>query len=392
MDSKRKLRKKQKNNSKIYSTVLSLVIFILVVFVLVNKENTLNIAVSNKETVYPTLYSNREITENAKKTLSKFKNIAFEKRDVKENLANLISSTPQKKTVSNEKETGVWLWTPIEYITDKYADEIIKETKDRGIKNIYLSIDSYLDIFVMQESKEKELKRQKFDETVENFIKKAKASGMTVDAEAGWKNWGVKGNTYKAVATLSYVMNFNKNHEYKFRGFQYDVEPYLLDEYKKNKTKVLKEFLDLIKGSVYVLKDSPLEFSVVIPEFYDGSNEETPKFSYSGKKAYTIEHLLRILENKPQSKIIVMSYRNWSDGDNGSIDISKDEILKANQYTSKIVLAQETGDVLPPYITFHNTRFSYYKKQLNLLIKEFDKEKSFGGVATHYANALISLK
>jgi hypothetical protein len=87
-----------------------------------------------------------------------------------------------------------------------------------------------------------------------------------------------------------------------------------------------------------------------------------------------------------------MSYRNFSEGDNGSIAISKDEISKANKRQSKIIIAQETGDVEPPFITFHNTSRRLYNKQVATIENTFAQNKSYNGTATHYINAFLELK
>jgi hypothetical protein len=165
-----------------------------------------------------------------------------------------------------------------------------------------------------------------------------------------------------------------------------------LDEYKENKSVVLKNFLKLVNQTVTMLNNKDLELTVVIPEFYDGSNGETPNFSFNGKSGYTTDHLLSILDRREGSKVIVMSYRNFTKGIDGSIDISKDEINSANEHKTKIIIAQETGDVEPPYITFHNTNKKYFNNQKNELDKAFMLDKSYGGVAIHYINAFMDLK
>lgn len=266
------------------------------------------------------------------------------------------------------------------------------DAKKRGIKNIYLSIDSYLDVYVMPNGPEKDAKKKEFGDTIERFISMARKNGITVDAEAGWRNWAEKDNLYKPYATLNYASDFNRTRKEKFRGFQYDVEPYLLEEYQKDKVSVLTNLIDMVDQSVKMMEDSDMLLSVVIPEFYDGTNGETPAFYYEGKLGYTTNHLLRVLDQRSGSSIIVMSYRNFSIGDDGSIEISEDEIKTANEHETRIIIAQETGDVLPPYITFYNTNHKYYKKQVDILEKTFSKEKSFGGIATHYVNAMLELK
>lgn len=345
-----------------------------------------------KSIVYPTLYSDKHITKNAIVSNPKFKNtIVFNKEKLTANVSSFIKRN--KTFISSAKiENGVWLWTPILEITPEYRDSIIAGAKKESLSNIYLSIDSYLDIFVMEEGGEKKEKKRLFDETVESFIAKARKNNITVDAEGGWRNWAEEGHLYKAFAVLDYAIDFNKTHKEKFRGFQYDVEPYMLDYYQKNKSSVLKNFINLIDESVVRLDNTDLEFTVVIPEFYDGTSTESSIFFYGGKIAYAFDHLLSVLENRPGSKIIIMAYRNQSLGRDGSIEISKDEIARANKTETKIVIAQETGNVKPSYITFHNTSKSHYNKEIDVLEKAFESSKSFKGMAVHYINSFLELK
>lgn len=347
---------------------------------------------SNRKIIYPRQYSDTHITENAKISDQRFRSITFEAKTSL--LANVVSVLKKNDSIpkTEDPENGSWLWTPILQITPTYRENILNSLKKNGVKNVYLSIDSYLDIYAMEEGEEKENKLKEFNDIVSSFVTSAKEKGMTVDLEAGWRNWAEMGNSYKAFVTLNYAVDFNKNHDNKVRGFQYDIEPYLLDEYKTEKKKVLGNFVNLVDEAVAKLDGSDLTLSVVIPEFYDGTLNETPKIYYAGKNLYTVEQLLRILDKREESKLIVMSYRNFSRGSDGSIDISKEEINTGNKYNTKIIIAQETGDVKPPYVTFYNTKKSYYNKQLGYVVGAFKNDQSFGGIANHYVNAFLDLK
>ncbi len=382
---------------KIDSSFLTLPFLLLILcasfslFYIETRQNNDEELGSEIKTPYPIQYSDNHITENAIKSDTKFKDSIFSRDNL---LSNAISSVEKDpgQIVLGVKESGTWLWTPIPNITPKYRDNIISYAKKNGIKNIYLSIDSYLDIYIMPDGKEKNEKRKEFDDIVENFISIAKNSGITVDAEAGWRNWAEPGNTYKAIATLNYALKFNKDQIDKFRGFQYDVEPYLLDNYQKNKQEVLNNFLNLVNQTVSAMDKSNMILSIVVPEFYDGKDNDTPIFVYRGKNASTIEHLLSILDRRESSKIILMSYRNFAKGDDGSIDISRDEIKAGDSHQTKVVVAQETGNVNPPYVTFYNTSRKYYARQVANIAQTFSKESSYGGLSVHYINAFMDLK
>lgn len=348
-------------------------------------------AEQKKSTLYPAQYSDTHITKNAIATDQRFTNLAtVDKEDFLASVGNSFetdTSTPE----TDQPEKGVWLWTPTLNLTPAYWDAIISGAKKNGIRTIYLSIDTYLDIYVMPEGPEKEAKKKAFDDTLEKFIAAARENDMTVDAEAGWRNWAEPGNEYKAFAIVEYVLQFNATHTEKLRGLQYDIEPYLLSAYQTDKKTVLRNFVDLIRRTVTRLHASDLKFSVVIPDFYDSESGETPRFLYGWRYSHALTHLLNALERRPGSSLIVMAYRNQSEGTDGSISISQAEVLAANDYRTKVIVAQETGDVLPPSITFYNTSLSSLNTQLRNIQEAFAADASYDGIAIHYANALLEL-
>jgi hypothetical protein len=344
-------------------------------------------------------YSDKNITKNAIVTNSEFKNIAFDNVPNQSFFSNQIATvvrsiesltSPTKK--EETKEYGSWVWTPIMQMTPEYIKSILSDAKANGINTMYVSVDTYLDIFVMEKGGEKDKQRQLFENILENFIAGANQKGIKVDAEAGWQNWAEAGNEYKAFAAASFVKNFNAAHQNKFRGFQYDIEPYMLDSYKKNEAAVLKNFVTLIDQTENFLADNDLRFSVVVPDFWDGKDGMTPQFSYDNNNDYVFKHLLDILDKKPDSSIIIMSYRNLAVGDDGSIEVSSNEMQTAKNHNTKIVIAQETGDVPPPYITFYNTSKKYLTRQINNINAAFNANPNFGGIAVHYINTFLALK
>ena len=348
--------------------------------------------VEKKNIVYPRQYSDTHITKNAKMTDKQLNNLAkIKKESFLASAASSLSTNSPASEVS-QPEKGTWLWTPTLGLTSIYRDSIIAGAKRNGIRNFYLSLDSYLDIYVLPDGPEKTTKKKAFDNALESFIVVAHKNNMTVDAEAGWRNWAEPGNEYKSIAIVDYVLEFNAAHTEKLRGFQYDVEPYLLDSYPKNKSIVLGDFLNLIRRTITQLENSDIAFSVVIPDFYDSASGETPRFLYAWNYDYTLTHLLNILERRPGSTILVMAYRNFSQGPDGAIAISQNEIQTANNYHTKIIVAQETGEILPSYITFYNTSLSALNTQIKNIQETFASNKSYNGIAIHYINALMKLE
>ncbi len=386
-------------------------IFSVAVLVFVLRGNETPVPHRNFIDAQISQYSDKNITPNAIAINPEFKNIVFDASSkpslfsnqplnfTRDKLATVIRAiksftSPAKKEEIKTKEYGTWIWTPIMQMTPEYMESILSGAEADGVNAIYVSIDTYLDIFVMEKGQEREKQKEAFSDKLEDFIIRANENGIAVDAEAGWRNWAEEGNEYKAFAVANFVKNFNAEHKNKFRGFQYDVEPYLLDSYAENKASVLKNFVKLVDQTENFLKENELKFSVVAPDFYDGQDALTPKFSYNRKKDFAFGHLLNILDRRPDSSIIIMSYRNFSDGYDGAIAVSKNEMQTANDgvHKTKIIIAQETGDVPPPYITFHNTSKKYFSRQIEKINATFNSHPNFGGIAIHYVNAFLAMR
>lgn len=360
-----------------------------------------NAPLSNAATpapVYPTLYSDSRITERAKESDPVLAaSVSLPTQSMTASVLDAIlgvkdDAPPPVVRKDNLPERGTWLWTPTMQITPAYRDEILRGAKARGVRTIYLSLDSYLDIFTLPEGPAKETAKRAFDERVADFIRHADRAGITVDAEGGWRNWAEEGHEYKAFAILNYAIDFNATHEKGFRGVQYDIEPYLLDEFKTERSAVLRRFLSLIEASVEHMRASDLQLSVVIPEFYDGGYDQTSRFLYDFRYTYAIGHLLRTLEKRPESKVIVMAYRNYAEGTDGALHISEGELEAARGFSTKIIVAQEVGDVPPPYITFHATSRKRLENQVSTIETTLANDPAFGGIAYHYVNALLELR
>ena len=386
----------------IFTLVLSFGIFGLSLFL--QKEKP--IVASNLTDLHVAQYSDQNITPNAIDKDSRFERLVFAtpQKDsanyMPDQFATALRAFKMLFTSEIEKtqeEYGTWVWTPILQMTDEYMNEIVLGAEREDINTIYLSIDSYLDIYVLPEGSLKQEKRNEFMATLDKFLTLAKEKKIAVDAEAGWRNWAEPGHTYKPLAILNFVKEFNATSRIGFRGLQYDIEPYLLPEYKASdggKKVVLQRFLKLVDHSVYYLKDQDLKFSVVVPDFYDKRDKMTPKFEYQGKKDFAFKHLLNILEERSGSSIIIMSYRNFAEGKDGSISVSANELktTKRGRFSSNIIIAQEVGNVLPPYITFHNTSKEYFSAEVGKLRSSFATHRNFQGLAIHYANPYLELK
>jgi hypothetical protein len=303
------------------------------------------------------------------------------------------TSTSTQVGTSTPSEYGVWVWdSPFAMGTVK-SNTVIDEASANGFKAIYITIDDYLDIMNMPNGSQKTKKLNKYNTALTSFITYAHQKGITVDAEAGWRDWVQPELRYKAYSILDFVNKFNVTHpNTTFRNVQYDVELYLLPEYETNKAAVLYNFIDMVNQLV-IKNTSDLGITIVIPHFYDKTQNWTPLITYNGKTTATFTHILGILDTKPNNSITIMAYRDHAVGKDGTVELSQPEITEASlaPHRVKIYVAQETGNVTPDYVTFFGESKAKLASELGIITNTFGSSRAFGGISIHYLDSFLAL-
>jgi uncharacterized repeat protein (TIGR01451 family) len=294
----------------------------------------------------------------------------------------------------NKKEFGIWVWDSPIKMTSAYAQQVISTSKQNGFNVIYLTVDDYMQI-AQEKDDQASNHKASYMKALSLFVQAANSAGLEVDVVGGAKNWAEPSNRWKGYTLIDFVKEYNESYpNARIRNLQYDVEPYLLPDYDSGKAGILKEYVEFIDESAKRMQNVPAGFAIVIPHFYDKDQKWTPEITYGGETAYTYTHLLRVLAQKKDTEILIMAYRNFFDGENGTKQIAESEIKEASEssYATKIVVSQETGDVPPAYVTFHD----YPKASLFDAISEtqdyFGKYKNFGGTAVHYFDSFLKLQ
>ncbi|MBI2120901.1 MAG: hypothetical protein HYT94_04735 [Parcubacteria group bacterium] len=301
----------------------------------------------------------------------------------------------EKPATPKNTELGIWIWESPLQMSEARETEFLNEIAKNKMTVAYVTVDDYLDIASLSAGPDKDNAKEAYFDALADFVRNAHERGIQVDAEGGAKNWSMDENRWKGYALIDFVKEYNRSRPgAKVRNLQYDVEPYLLPAYETNKEEILLGFIEFIDESARRMQDVDAGFSVVIPHFYDAAQKWTPKVVYNGTEKHTFSHLLSVLEKKPRSDLIVMAYRNFFDGDNGVKKISEAEIQEASSggFKTRIIVAQETGNVPPSYVTFYGRSRTELFQALSDIDNHFSPYRSFGGAAVHYVDSFLDLR
>ncbi|MEO8926173.1 MAG: hypothetical protein ABI306_03325 [Caulobacteraceae bacterium] len=290
--------------------------------------------------------------------------------------------TPTRPTRSDSvKEFGVWFWQSPYVMTWRYSQRLLDQAKANGFNAIYITVDDYLAIAAEPDSPQKVLQLQAYNAAVEKFITYANQGGIAVDAEGGSPDWVEAANRSKPYGILTFASQFNATHAVKFRNVQFDVEPYTLPTYKTDEVAILTEYIDMVNQLVSQnMSGGGIE--MVIPFFYG----KTPNITYNGQTGSAFTLLLSTLDQKAGNAMLMMAYRNYASGRGGTLDISNAGMDQASQpgHSTTLIIAQETSNVHPSYVTFYGTSRADLFSQIAIINSAYASSSAFNGIAIEY--------
>jgi hypothetical protein len=268
-----------------------------------------------------------------------------------------------------EPPRAMWVWD-VKIFQDKEAsNRLFNFCKTYNINLLF-----YTAYKVTGQTVEKDYKR---------FNSQAHKRGILVHALAGDPRWAIEKYHHRFLEWTNNVLDFNKSAsaDERFDGIHADVEPYILGKvWEQSHKSLLIQYLDVCEKVKEVIKrnGSPIVFAVDVPFWYD--DDTTMWVEWHKKMSPANYHALDIAD-----QIIIMDYRNFADGDNGSVLLAKNEINYAGTIGKKAYIGQETGRKLEPdYITFGGTNADYMEKQLGKIVKAYAGNPGFAGIAIHH--------
>lgn len=172
---------------------------------------------------------------------NKFSYVSYLKKD-HNNLG--ISLKCPDETPIFEIKNGVWIWNLDKIQNIQQFFDYLTSLK---IKRVYVQIEDNIEKF-------------------NDFLKlgnKFNIEIFALDGSASYVN--TPEILYKRVRE---VIEFNKKNPYKFKGFQVDVEPYLLKDFNIKKTEYIEKYLNMLQHLRNLSEDQIL-INVVIPFWFD---------------------------------------------------------------------------------------------------------------------------
>jgi len=287
---------------------------------------------------------------------------------------------------------GLWVWDATVLTDPARGTALLDFCRQHGIGTLYLSLG---DIFSVRQ-REASDPRHVSAAQLGAFARSAHAQNVEIEGLDGDPSFALTENHPEALGRFTRALAYNgaAPPDERLDGWQWDIEPYVLKEFKADpaaKPDILIQYLEGADQMCVALKASPnLRLGYTLPFFFDSPDLAVTWHGENKPPAFLLlDDLEKLNKTGAKSYVALMAYRDHTDGPNGSIAISRADMdyAAANAPHVKVWIGQEvsavTGD--PPTISFWGKGTSALETAALQIEVAFRKSPNFGGIAIdHY--------
>jgi hypothetical protein len=278
----------------------------------------------------------------------------------KEELKNMPQAKKDKRF-----QRYMWIWKVDPMGNTLVRDILFKFCTKTAIEGLYVDFSNFKEAIA----------DENYRLLLKDFMQDAKDLNLKIYAVSGNPTLAFSANHKKVLDWLEAVLNFNRAENIKIDGVQFDIEVHLSRKWKKDKKKVIDDYLKLLKEcSIRVAeykKETQADFklTVVIPVSYIDVGGDFEK---------------KILENVDQ--IVLMDY---FDDLESIIWYAEPHLKLASSLGKEVIVAVETQDLVKErrgsaFNTFYEEGWQEMEGVLEKAKEEFLKYPAFKGYGIHY--------
>jgi hypothetical protein len=260
-------------------------------------------------------------------------------------------------------ELAVFEWHQLSRLDDEVAGRL-RWLRSEGFTTVYADFGEYI------EAADEGLTLDQLGSDLQQFVAYASSLGFEVHAVGGGPNWINEDLRYLATMLVELVGDYNTDatHEERLRGVQFDIEPQADPAFQvpANQPTMLRAWLTTLQSVISTYRgvreqdgNSGLRLGIAIPFWFDDEPEAAPWVVFPETDEDTPAkpaafHLFDMLVDLPNAYVVVLSYRNFTGGLDGSIAHAQDEFIYARDHDAQfgIVVGQEFTNVRPEKVTF----------------------------------------
>lgn len=294
--------------------------------------------------------------------------------------------SPASPTSSNTSDAvdrdliqGLWVWHYEAYSTPEAREKLLSFCQRHGYNRILLQVHLNPDTSSL---------RVRNPEALTTLIADSAHRGIVVEALDGAKDMAMRKNQPRTLAILDAVLKFNRTlpKHARLAGIHYDIEPYIMEQWKQGgptRHIIMRDLLEFYTEVKRRLAEDAngLTLAADIPFWYDNKVEPDDHcmIEYNGQTKNIQQHIQDICDY-----VGIMSYRRHATGPNSVTNVIENELAYAQQIGKFITPALETIKLdESPTISFYGLPASQYEATRQTVIELLQNHPGFGGILTH---------
>jgi hypothetical protein len=314
-------------------------------------------------------------------------------------LLAVLGTHPGLAAAAPSPSLAVFEWYKLSQVNAKVSDQRLNALRADGFKTVYANVGEYLEVADQPDSRTQRTRLNQLKSDLKRFVARASSLGFTVHAIGGGPNWTDAAHRYLGPKLVELIADFNGSVALneRLQGVQLDIEPYVDPSFFDDVETSLQEYLYTLEHIVDTYKrvrtrpgNSSLQLGFAIPFWFDGVPEAPPvQFGPQGKTAPAAFHLIDMLRALPEAYVLVMAYRNFTSGPDGSIEHVRSEFEYARQASAAcgIVVGQEFANVYPEKLSFWWAGRAAFRQAAMDIAKAYGGYPQFRGLSVNDMNA-----
>ncbi len=283
---------------------------------------------------------------------------------------------PLSAGVGSGLPRGTWVWSKVSWYEPSARDTLFAFLKKHGLSVILLQIHTDY-----SGAKAKLM----YTEQLSALLQRASQEGVVVHALDGDPKYIDLASRERLAGQIEAIDQFNSTQPVhaRFVGVHYDIEPYLLPEWRKDwdsRLEVCTSYLTTLDVLGHAARAHGLEFSVDIPPWFATSDQLKP-FEMRGQSGTLLDHVAHAVD-----WFGIMAYRNRASGPDSILSVSERNIDVMEKLGKKAWIGVETGPngkSDPPKITFWNRPVGEFDQAINEVDTQMAHRKGYGGLLIH---------
>jgi len=290
---------------------------------------------------------------------------------------------------------AVFEWYKLSQVNARVGEQRLNSLRTDGFKTVYADVGEYLEVADQPASRTQRTRLNQLKSDLKRFVARASNLGFAVHAVAGGPNWTDASHRYLGPKLVELVADFNGAvaPNERLQGVQLDIEPYVDPSFFDDVESSLQDYLSTLQSIVDTYEqartqpgNSGLRLGFAIPFWFDGVPEAPAvEFGPEHKVAPAAFHLIDMLRALPAAYVLVMAYRNFTSGPDGSIEHVRSEFDYARTACAAcgIVVGQEFGKVYPEKVSFWWAGRAAFRQAAEEIAEEYGQRAQFRGLSVN---------